>query len=186
MRSTKPSLTYNCPEPSSSFIKGEKRDYCTKCNEQVYDLRSYSSFELRDFLNAQDGNVCGQVFADQTEHAQPAPTSLKWVAAGITSLLSLTMASNGISQELSPPIPVEQHDSTHYNQQQYISSSDSLQHSDDIKETEQPSHVYRRLRRTKVLFRVGERYLSVGTRFPFVFFRKRAVRRGRLVNCEPF
>lgn len=182
----KPSFTYNCSEPSSSFIKGNERDFCTKCNKYVHDLRSYSSFELRDFLTEQDGPVCGEVFVDQLAQNQPSSSSLNWVAAGITSLLSLTLTSNGFSQELSPPTPIEQNDSTHHNQQQYIASSDSIALGQESNESKEPTHVYRRFRRTKVLLRIGERYLSVGTRFPFVFFRKRSVVRGRLINCDPF
>ena len=105
------SLSFNCTEKSSSFTSDGAKENCASCKEFVHVYTHLSKRELNEVLSRAQGTVCGKIFEDQLD--VQAPSSSKWVAAGVTSLLSLTLSVDTSAQTTSPPA-IEQTDQSEY------------------------------------------------------------------------
>lgn len=96
-------LTINkpCQKDWNSLSPTEQGKFCTSCQREVIDFAPFSLSEIKQFLEQQEGELCGSFYASQMDafnkRYQPFPTSSRvkqWAAAAVLTAV-VTLPSFG-------------------------------------------------------------------------------------------
>ncbi len=170
------SFDYHCKEAESSFVKNENGEFCSKCQEEVIDLRFTSPRKIKEMFRKNPYGFCSMMFDDQLELMEEKHSFPKAAAFSLVGFLALGAGNNLHAQ-------ANQVEKTEISKECEASdTNERLTYAQKKEKYFQGVSKYNipglktsnRNTKGRRVYRIRNRYFTFGGLFPFILVRKKS------------